>query len=99
MDPRNPSLHRIWEKECRRRQKQEIEASRKADEESEILQEEDHNQLTIKRLCTAVSKMFIKKEEPKEPERYENGVYVNHVAGLQKGWFDEEGKILDRSTG
>lgn len=101
---RRESLYWIQDKELRRRQKAEkkqIKAARKADRKSKNLQKVESKEFVrmSKRFSKSVLSLFIKEKQDKELGGYEEGDYVNHLAGLQREWFNDKGNILDRNSG
>jgi hypothetical protein len=90
--PRRP-LYYIWEDEYRRRIREEEhkkKAASKAIHDAEKQAKKEAGEYVKPTLREKVSKVFKKKPE-KEPAGYKDGIYVNHLEGLQKEWFEEDG--------
>lgn len=91
-DLRREPLHLIRYNEIMRRHAEEenkAKASSKALYYEEKQAKKDAGEYVKPGLRKRVAKALGKKEKVKEPERYKDGVYVNHLEELQKKWFED----------
>jgi len=88
------ALRQVWEDEYTRRRHEEEDKGKALSKEicdAQKQAKKDAGEYVKRSLKKKMSKLFSKKAKmaEKEPVRYKDGVYVNHLEKLQKEWFEE----------